>query len=170
VLYLWDGIRNALPRSFALSHKQTKLSDDVWNHECPTDEAEEDDTWFEFMNEFEAFSLSYADLHIEIAPKVEVALLGRFTAEMLKRCDHRLAVAYATTLGEVTRGFQENLRDKLESVEAAESLGTEYGKWKAASLERMGDNEEGGESGPFLHASTESAVGSTVTEGTQASA
>lgn len=169
-MYVWEGIHNVLPGSFSLTKEQTKSFDKVFKHDFATEEDQIDPVWPEFLTAFDAFKRTYSGLHFEIASKVETALLGRFTAEILKKCDHQLAVAHRTSMRAVADGCLEELGNILEGFEDFDSAEAAYGKWKASFLWGMGGKQEGGVETRAPHASPASIAKSTFTEETQADA
>ncbi|KAI5449209.1 hypothetical protein NCC49_005188 [Naganishia albida] len=169
-MYVWEGIHNVLPGSFSLTKEQTKFFDKVFEHDFATEEDQVDPVWPEFLGAFDVFKLTYSRLHLEIAPRVEAALLGRFTAEILKKCDHQLAVAHRTSMHAVADGCLDELRNILEGSRDFDSAEAAYGKWKASFLCVMGGKQEGGVETQAPHASPASIAKSTFTEETQADA
>jgi hypothetical protein len=169
--YAWYAITLTMPESFRLNIKQTASLDEVWKHDFTMEEEDDvDDTYDEFVDKFVAFVASYADLHTEIALQVELALLGRYGAHLLKTCDHRVAAAHSTTMVEVTQGVLEDLQEVLEDMKSAESACQKYVKWRAGFMQGMGSLWNQQSSRPSSNDETASTVVFEVAADTQAGA
>jgi hypothetical protein len=133
LVYAWNAVRSVLPLGYKLSNRQTESLDNVWKHDFATEEAEVDDAFAQFADEFDAFIRSNSDFHLYIASRIETALLGRYTGEMLKKFRHQLdisqeSVVVNAAIADVLADLSCTLKANMTAAFAVE----DYCKWERA--------------------------------------
>lgn len=171
LVYAWNAVRSVLPLGFRLSNRQTESLDDVWKHEFATEEAEVDDAFAQFTDEFDAFICSNPDFHLYIASEIETALLGRYTGEMLKKFRHHLDIARDSVV--VNGAIADVLADLSctlkANVTAAFAVG-DYWKWERAFRQAVDSPQANATWSQFPNTPTSSIDLSGITATTKADA